>query len=298
MSFDIRGTTAGVTLTASLLVSATLFIVLFKNPLLKYGIILGAIIPFLFLAYGFWTKYDHDKERASEPVVTRSQMQSFSTQIAGLESYVTDSFAINVTFDTIVENTISITEPLNSFIIELNYFEIDRTKQNVKVPAKSKFEIINDTLFVLYLESNKVIKKKLEPSTNGFDSISYLGYLPKSGLFVFVDNMSEFGPDYSSIDALTGQIIHGLPLYEARSESLYGCVSFCNDIGQLKIPVKLWHKENKKYRLIYEDEIELSNYRNYDRFSISNIGWNNNDFSFNLKVDNDSVKVRLRVLGM
>lgn len=297
MSADIRGATAGITITASLIISATLFTVLFKRPLLQYGIILGTIIPFLFLVYGFWTKYDHDKESTSEPMMAGSQAGSFSKQIASLESYVTDNFAISVTFDTIQENTISITGPINSFIIDLNDFEIDRKKQNVKVAAKSKFEIINDTLFVLYLEPNKVIKKKLEPSTNGFDSISYLGYLPKAGLFVFVDNVSEFGPDYSSIDALTGQIIHGLPLFEAGAEGLYGSVSFCHDIGQLKVPVRLWHKENKEYRLIYEDEIELSSYRNYNRFSISNIGWNKKDFSFNLKVDHDSVKVRLRVLG-
>jgi hypothetical protein len=224
---------------------------------------------------------------------------SLWSEIHSLNSITTDSFAIHVTADTIRDVDKSVSGKVNSFHIDLDGLKIMRAKEWNKSVSKSKFEVVNDTIFILNLKDKNIIRKKLKPTKNGVDSVSYLGYLSQLSLFIFVENVAEYGPDYSAIDAASGQIINGIPLYTSQYDNLFGSVLFRHYLGQLEVPVKIWQKEDKIYRTIYEDEIVLtSNYNEYDRFMISDVRWDKKDFKFKLHIDSDSIELRLRVIGI
>jgi hypothetical protein len=299
MSIDIRGTKAVIILIVSIISFASILTYFIRDLHVKYGILIGTFPPLIFLIYGTWTDYVSTHKKEEESVSVEAIKFDLNTEINSLNSSTTDNFTIQVTSDTIRKGENSSGRRVNSFQLNFNEFNILKLKEWNKSITKSKFEIVNDTTFILYLGTGNIIKKRLIPSKNGVDSVSYLGYLPQQGLFIFAENVSERGPDYTSIDAATGQVIDGIPLYISDRRDLYGSVLFRHYLGQLEVPVKIWRRENKHYQLIYQDEIELSGqYYNYSKFIISDAKWDKQDFKFNLHVDLDSIKLRLRVLGL
>ncbi len=299
MKIDIRGSAALTILVIGLILLVIIFIYFIPDRYIKYGVAFGRFSTSLFFIYGTWTAYEESNRLDTTPQSLESKATSLWTEINTLNSITTDSLAVHVTADTINEGEKVIGGEVKSFQIDLKEFKIITTKEWNKSLTKSKFEILNDTIFILHLQGGDIIKKRLEPTENGIDSTVYLGYLPQQGLFIFVENVSELGPDYSSINAVTGQIINGIPLYRYKSDNLYGSVLFRHELGQLEIPVKIWEKVNNDYKIVYEDEITLTkNYRDYNRFIISNIKWDKQDFKFKLYLDKDSIELKLRVLGI
>ncbi|GCC53320.1 hypothetical protein SanaruYs_35630 [Chryseotalea sanaruensis] len=296
---DIKGTTALTILVISLIVLTIIFIYIISDRYVKHGVVCGASLPLLLFVYSSWIIYKKSNSPETKSAFVEKSKINLREEASILNSLTTDSFAIHVTADTIREKHRNDGGEVKSFQIDFSEFKIKKVKELNKSITNPKFEIVNDTLFILYLEVNNIIKKKLKHTRNGSDSSSYLGYLPDKNLLIFAENVSEFGPDYSSIDAITGQVIDGIPLYKSKNHNLYGSVLFRHDLGQLQVPVKIWKKENTRYRIIYENEILLPGYYGeYDRFIISDIKWDKKDFKFKLYVDNDSIELKLRVLGI
>jgi hypothetical protein len=285
---------------AQVVVCALLFFFL-KDKLQKWGVVCASIPVILFFAIGIYSKLEQSNAVAptSKKIVIPSGISDL-----GLVEYIRASSAdlteeygdstVFLTADFIDAPKYPNKTLFNTLGLDLERFHLDPSMDWVNAGSSHKFEILNDTLFQLEIPGRNPVTKKLNPLQNIHNSITYLGYLPQHQLFVFKETVNEYGPDYSCIDALTGQILEGVPLYKSKN-GLYANVSFKHIIGDLLANTQVWKKEGEIYELIYNKELDLNTTTENADFALSHIEWDNDDFTYYLYLNEEEAAVTVRL---
>jgi hypothetical protein len=271
-----------------------------KNRFVKYGIFFGSIFPLVFFAIGLWMQIDFtppkqisSEKPSSQQEVSKNLNERINQSNLGILS---DTLAISVTSLSEKWSDRNVTS-VNSLLVDFSPFKIQSSREWRETNSKSRFEIVHDTLFILHLSESRQVTQRLK-IPDGPDSISYVGYLPLHKMFVFVENVGEFGPDYFSIDARTGQRLYGVPLYDNVKNNLFGNAYFRHDIGDVEVVFQLWKKSNDNFCPLLHKAILINKTLEENNFEIRNIHWKDYDFLFDLRIDNDTASIKARVLKM
>lgn len=276
-----------------------LFFRVLRNRSARYGVFFGNILPLAFFGISLWLKIDftpnvhfsNNRQSSSASNVPPIQLSERITQ-ANL-GVLSDTLAISVTSykgDKLAKGD---GQRINSLVIDFSNFQIQPNKEWRETSSKFNFEIINDSLFTLYLPNEKVIQKL--NVANKTDSVSYIGYLPRHRMFVFIENVSEMGPDYFAIDAISGQRLNGVPLYSNSKGDLFANVSFQHFIGDVDAILQVWKKSEGNYILLMEKGISTNKFLDSTGFEVSHSHWDKNDFFFAINIDGDIATVKVHV---
>ena len=290
----------------------------FKNKQIRIGILFTTIPLILFLCTGLLVEVYDKKTKPSQKTFNIEKSEEdrryeiMNNEGISLFEKFNELKLGKLSDSIIIAFTLKNTETkkskfsINSLKFNLSTFDTVYYPKNSFYSDSTNFKIYKNSILIV-TKNNKKIVEKLKPS-DGSDSIVYLGYMPKEKFFLFAEGISEYGIDYKTINAITGQEIEGIPIFKSYKGEYSVFVYFYHFIGDLKLIIKFWRiNKNNNFQLIHSEDIPLCVYiKNYNNlpYEISNTQWDKNSFNFTLtKTDTiqenvESINIEFKIVDL